>query len=132
MSREPTQALQAAKEAGREALERHPSDSDADKAHRAIEAHNWLIDLRLYYKRPIALALLDPNKNGGPKKPTMFGVSERHIRRVETIRHRRPKQSSRLEAIAKTGAVSLETIEHLVLHPSTDLVEVVWLVLDEK
>jgi hypothetical protein len=60
----------------------------------------------------------------------MFGVSERHIRRVETIRMKRPKQAARLEQIAKQGTVSLETIEHLTLHPSTDLVEVVWLVLD--
>jgi len=126
------ETLQAAKEAGRTALGKYPSDSDADKAHRAIAAYDWLVELRLHYKRVLALTILDPNKNGGPKRPTLFGVSERHIRRVETIRDRRPKQSARLEAIAKTGAVSLETIEHLVLHPSTDLVEVVWLVLDEK
>jgi hypothetical protein len=112
-------------------LSDYPGDTDTAKAHRSVAAYEWFLALtRSGYKRNDALLLLDPNKNGGVKKPTMFGVSERHIRRVETIRAKRPKQAARLEQIAKQGTVSLETIEHLTLHPSTDLVEVIWLVLD--
>lgn len=129
MSATPVEVLAAAKEAGRQAQQDYPGDSDTAKASRSVAAYEWFKQLSQHYKRMNALLLLDPNKNGGPKRPTMFGVSERHIRRVETIRKVRPKQYERLEQIAKQGAVSLETIEHLVLHPSTDLVEVVWLAL---
>jgi hypothetical protein len=131
MSDMPWDALKAAKEAGLLAQKEHPGDSDTAKAHRSVAAYEWFTVLGRHYKRAEALLILDPNKNGGTKQPTMFGVSERHVRRVETIRKERPKQCGRLEEIAKQGTVSLETIEHLTLHPSTDLVEVVWLVLDK-
>jgi hypothetical protein len=124
------QALDVVIKAGQLAKQQWPGDTDADKAHRAFMGYKWYVELVKYMKRNEVLIFLDPNKNGGEKQPTVFGVSERHIRRVDTIHTRRPKQFSRLEAIAKKGTVSLETIEHLVLHPSTDLVEVVWLVLD--
>lgn len=130
MSKE--QALDIIIQAGKQAKQQWPGDTDAEKAHRAIAAYDWLMALQKHnVPRNEALLFLDPNKNGGPKQPTVFGVSERHIRRIDTIRFRRPKQFNRLEEIAKKGTISLETIEHLVLHPSTDLVEVVWLVLDK-
>ena len=128
---QPWEAREKAKAAGVAVRSDYPGDTDVEKAHRSVAAYEWFVALmRSGYKRNDALLFLDPNKNGGDKKPTLFGVSERHIRRVETIRSKRPKQAARLEQIAKQGRVSLETIEHLVLHPSTDLVEVVWLVLD--
>lgn len=129
----PWDTLARAREAGREICDKYPGDDDIAKAHRSIEAYHWFRELSGNYKRAEALLIVDPNKNGGgQKRATMFGVSERHIRRVETILQRRPKQFDRLAQIAKQGTVSLETIEHLVLHPSTDLVEVVWLVLDSS
>jgi hypothetical protein len=131
MSDTPWDVLKEAVDAGIQAQEEYPGDSDTAKAHRSVAAYEWFKRLRQHYKRADALLILDPNKNGGAKRATVFGVSERHIRRVETIRKERPKQCARLEEIAKQGAVSLETIEHLALHPSTDLVEVVWLVLDK-
>lgn len=127
----PWDTLAAAKEAGRQICDKYLGDDDRSKAHRSVEGYRWFVELARHYKRADALQLVDPNKNGGSKQPRMFGVSERHIRRVETIRKLRPKQFDRLVAIAQQGTVSLETIEHLCLHPSTDLVEVVWLVLDE-
>jgi hypothetical protein len=131
MNDTPWDALKAAREAGLRAQKSHPGDSDKAKAHRSVAAYEWFVVLGRHYKRAEALLILDPNKNGGAKQTTVFGVSERHIRRVETIRRERPKQCARLEEIAKQGTVSLETIEHLTLHPSTELVEVVWLVLDK-
>ena len=131
MSDLPWDVLKEAREAGLQAQKDHPGDSDMAKAHRSVAAYEWFKRLAGHYKRADALLTHDPNKNGGTKQATMFGVSERHIRRIETIRKERPKQCGRLEEIAKQGTVSLETIEHLTLHPSTDLVEVVWLVLDQ-
>lgn len=125
----PWDICERAKAAGRAFMLQFPGDSDVAKAHRSIAAYEWFVKLTCHFKRADVLLMMDPNKNGGgPKRSTMFGVSERHIRRVETIR--RSKRAARLEEIAKQGTVSLETIEHLVLHPSTDLVEVVWLILD--
>ena len=58
----------------------------------------------------------------------MFNVSERHIRRVETIRKTGGSVAARLESIAMRGGVSLETVEHLILHSGTaDALEAVWL-----
>lgn len=132
MSEGPWTVLEAARKQGEDARRLYPGDDDRAKAHRSVWAYEAFVHLCQHYKRVNALVLLDPNKNGGAKKPTLFGVSERHIRRVETIRKLRPKQAHRLEEIAMAGTVSLETIEHLCLHPSTDLVEVVWLVIDEQ
>jgi hypothetical protein len=131
MTDQPWDVLAAARKGGMEAQKLYPGDGDKAKAHRSIWAYEAFRELSQHYKRVDALLMLDPNKNGGAKQATMFGVSERHIRRIETIRRERPKQWPRLEEIAKQGTVSLETIEHLCLHPSTDLVEVVWLVLDK-
>lgn len=132
MSETPWDVVEQAKLAGRQVKADFVGDGDIAKAHRSLEAYGWFIALQRHYKRINVLMMMDPNKNGGPKQPTMFGVSERHIRRVETIMERRPKQFVRLMEIAKSGTVSLETIEHLALHPSTDLVEVVWLILDNS
>ncbi len=117
-----------------ETCSKWPGDSDAEKACRAIEAYELgYVELTSRYDRDTALSVLDPGRKGGPKRPPIFGVSERHIRRVETIRKRRPDIAARLERIAMRGTVSLEVAEHLVIHPpSADSLEAVWLAASDK
>ena len=65
------------------------------------------VELTKLYSRDIALSYLDPNRKGVKGKPTMFNVSERHVRRVETIRAKRPLDAARLESIAMSGGCRL-------------------------
>lgn len=63
----------------------------------------------------------------------MFNVSERHVRRVETIRAKRPLDAARLESIAMSGAMSLELVEYNVNHPPTaDALEAMWLTTPDR
>lgn len=116
--------LERVKLAGERTRAKWPGDSDAEKASRAIEAYELgYLPLRRLYSRKNALLILDS------KGQQMFGVSERHIRRVETIREKRPTDAARLERLATTGALSLELVEWIVLHPpSADVIEAIFLV----
>ena len=72
-------------DAARRTLEKYPNDkSDTDKAGRAVEGYElgYLPMLREGYTRQESLRKTDK----------LFRVSERHVRRVETIRYRRSKE----------------------------------------
>lgn len=111
--------LERAKEDARTVLLKWPTDSDLDKNNRAFAGYDLgLVPLREVYPRADALKVLDK----------MFGVSERHIRRVETIRKSGLAKATILERIAKAGHMSLETLEHLVIKPTNaDVIEAIWL-----
>jgi hypothetical protein len=115
-----------------------PDGTDAQKACRAIAAFELgLVELMRLYSYDTALKVLDPNrgmKHGERRgRPTMFNVSERHIRRVETIRQKRPLAAARLEGIAMRGSMTLEVVEHIVNHPPTaDALEAMWLISTDK
>ena len=126
--------LDQVKEAAYRTKLKYPGDTDAMKACRAIAGFELgLTQLMRLYSRDVALQLLDPNKKGNQNKPTMFNVSERHIRRIETIRQKRPLDAARLEGIAMRGAMSLELVEYNVNHPPTaDALEALWLTASDQ
>jgi hypothetical protein len=129
--------LEEVKEAALRTKMRWPRDTDADKAHRAIAAFELgFIPLMRLYSRDNALSILDPNRKiriGKRDRPTTFNISERHIRRVETIREKRPLDAARLESIAMKGTMSLELVEYNVNHPPTaDALEAMWLTTTDK
>jgi hypothetical protein len=103
--------------------------SDAEKACRAIEGYELgLVPLMRLYSRKTALKILDPGEG-----KQMFGASERHIRRVETIRQKRPHDAARLERAAMLGALSMELVEWIVNHsPTEDTLEAIWLTANDK
>ena len=127
--------LEQVKEAARRAKEKWPGNTDSEKACRAIEAYErGFVELKRYYGRDSSLKLLDPNKgqNGGGR-PTMFNVSERSIRRVETIRESKNPGIAALESAAMNGELSLELVEWVVNHPpSADTLEAIWLASTDK
>ena len=120
--------LSQVKEAGYQTRLKWPGNTDAEKASRAIEGYELgFLPLTRLYKRRDALRVLDYNGK------QMFGASERHVRRVETIRQKRPNDAARLERIAIRGLLSLELVEWFVNHPPTvDLMEALWLMLTNK
>jgi hypothetical protein len=120
--------LEEVKEAAYRTQLKWPGGTDAEKACRAIEAYELgFLPLCRLYKRKDALRVLD---SGGRQ---MFGISERHIRRIETIRQKRPKDAARLERVAMLGALSLELVEWIVNHaPSADTLEAIWLTATDK
>lgn len=124
---EPT-ILEQVKEAGYRTRLKYPGDSDSEKASRAIEGYELgFLPLRKLYKRKDCLRILDYEGR------QMFGASERHIRRVETIREKRPLDAARLERVAIAGELSLELTEWFVNHPPTvNLLEALWLMMTEK
>jgi hypothetical protein len=130
----PSECLLQVKEAAYHTNLRWRGNSDAEKSSRAIAGYELgLVELTRHYTRITALLFLDPNKSSTGKKATLFNVSERHIRRVETIRKKRPDIASRLESIAMRGTVSLEVIEHLIIHPpSADTLEATWLAASDE
>jgi hypothetical protein len=117
--------IERARIAGAEAQRQYPGG--VGETWRAIKGYEQLVELGKHgYSRAMALGLLDPNRThkSNPPKPTLFDISERHIRRVETI-----AKHGKLEVvmICTGGAVSLETAEHMVIHSSTEMIEVAWL-----
>lgn len=116
--------LEKAKEDAKIVLLKWPSRSDVDKDNRAFSGYDLgLVPLRLIYSRADALRVLDK----------MFGVSERHVRRVETIRKSGKAKASILERIARAGHLSLETLEHLVIKPTNaDVIEAIWVCASES
>lgn len=130
----PLEVLARVKEHANRIKEKYRGNTDAEKAARAIAAFEiGYVELARAYGRDSTLLLLDPNKKQNLKKPTMYNVSERHIRRVETIRERRPQAAARLETIAMNGSPSLEWIEHLVINPpNADALEAMWLLADDE
>jgi hypothetical protein len=133
-----TMVLEQVKEAAIRTKMKWPGGSDAQKACRAIAAFELgLVELQRLYNYDTALKILDPNrgvKQGERRgKPTMFDVSERHIRRVESIRAKRPLDAARLEGIAMRGAMSLELVEYNINHPpSADALEALWLTTSDE
>jgi hypothetical protein len=130
MADKPWEVLDQVKEAARRIREQYPDkESDVQKAARAIAGFELgYLPLKRAYGRASALQILDPNKNQTP----MFAVSERHIRRVETIRKKRPLDCAFLEGIALRGLLSLELVEWVVNHPLTaDVMEGFWLAADD-
>lgn len=122
--------LEQVKEVACRAKEKWPHNTDSEKACRAIEAYErGFIELKRYFGRDSALKLLDPNKGTkGGGKPTMFNVSERSIRRVETIREKKRPEVAALESAAMMGELSLELVEWIVNHPpSASTLEAIWL-----
>jgi len=121
--------LDQVKEAAYRTKLKYPGDTDAMKACRAIAGFELgLTQLLRVYSRDTALQLLDPNKKGNRNAPTMFDVSERHIRRIETIRKKRPLEAARLETMAMNSQITLELAEKMVNHPeSADTMEAMWL-----
>lgn len=84
-----------------------PGDSFLEKTQRAFAGYDWgYLPLLEVAQRTEALKLLDVTK--------VFGVSERSIRRAETIRTA-PQEAAALEAFAKSGWWSLEAVEHIVI-----------------
>jgi hypothetical protein len=94
------------------------------KAHRAIDGFEYgYLELRRIYNHKTACQILDK----------LFGVSERHIRRVLTIRTKRPDIAARLETFAMRGGMSLELAEYIVNHTTTaDALEALWLSTTDK
>jgi hypothetical protein len=129
--------LEEVKEAALRTKMKWPRDTDSEKACRAIAAFELgLVPLMRLYSRDNALSLLDSNRKikiGKRGRPTMFNISERHIRRIETIREKRPLDAARLESIAMRGTLSLELVEYNVNHPpSADALEAMWLTTSDK
>ena len=115
-----TALLDQVREAARKVLLKWPdSKNDAHKSNRAFAGYDLgFLPLREVYKRADVLKILDK----------MFGVSERHIRRVKSIREAKTEKAVILERVAKAGSLSLEVIEHLVIKPTTaDVIETIWL-----
>ena len=130
-----TDILAQVKEAAYRTKLKWPGNSDLAKANRAAEAYKWFVELKRHYGRNSALLILDPNKNtkkGFPKdKPTMFGVSDRSIRRIETIREQRAAVG--LEDIVMKDGVSLETASHSIIRKVTvDIIEAMWLAASDE
>jgi hypothetical protein len=113
-----------AKAAGVEAQQQHPGK--AGRTWRAIRGYEMLVELIRYgYQQSIALEILDPNIKikSKPAKPTMYKISERHIRRV-----RRIAETGKLAVLifcAKNN-LSLETAEHMIIKPSIEMIEAAW------
>jgi hypothetical protein len=119
-----TALLDQVREAARTVLLKWPiKNDDAQKSNRAFAAYDLgFLPLRQIYKRADVLKILDYQKR------QMFGASERHIRRVETIREAQTEKAVILERVAKAGSLSLETVEHLVIKPTiADVIETLYL-----
>ena len=115
-----TALLDQVRTAARTVLAKWPEDkNDAHKSNRAFAGYDLgFLPLRDLYKRADVLKILDK----------LFGVSERHIRRVETIREAGTEKAVILERVAKAGSLSLEVVEHLVIKPTiADVIETMWL-----
>ena len=123
--------LERVREAAYRTRLKYPGDTDAMKACRAIAGLELgLVELCRDFTRKTALQILD---KGGSGQTPMFNVSERHIRRVETIRKKRPLDAARLEGIAMRGTMSLELVEYNVNHPPTaDALEAMWLTSSDQ
>jgi hypothetical protein len=122
-------------EAARRTLEAWPGNSDTEKANRAKTAYELgLIPLRTFYGTRKALCLLDPNKGKeGGGRSTMFGVSERSIRRIETISNNSPEEYARIKTIALQNGMSLETASHITIRtPAADVLEAAWLAVSSE
>ena len=87
--------------------QRWPGDTDMEKTHRAFAGYyeGFIPLLKAGFARTDVLKLLDSSK--------AFGVSERSIRRPETIR--KSSDADLLEALAKSGWWSLEVVEHIAI-----------------
>jgi hypothetical protein len=116
--------LSRVKNAAQRSIEKWKGTSDAMKAHRAIDGYEYgYLELRRTYNRKTTCKILDK----------LFGVSERHIRRVLTIRTKRPDIAARLETFAMRGGMSLELAEYIVNHATkADAIEAVWLSATDK
>lgn len=101
------QAFEPVKLTARAIRRKWPGDSYGEKTQRAFAGYDWgYVPLLKVAPRVEVLRLLDRSK--------AFGVSERSIRRVETIRNA-SREAAALEAFAKTGWWSLEAVEHIVI-----------------
>ena len=120
----PLSAIEWARAAGLEAQRLHPGK--AGETWRAIKGYEALIELnKAGYSDAIAKELLDPNIKikSKPAKPTMYDISERHIRRVKRIAN---AGKFELLIFCAKASLSLEVAEHMIINPSTEMIEAAW------